>query len=202
MDTAEGFNASSSSMARPRVHTPAQLFWRDTAFALANIYLAALTLWLDWPWLLEAAIYLGVMLLLRPLVLRSDDTVTRLNIIYALGLGLISWYITPWSFGSPGRPGPLLDSASGWPIWAALPGLCFVVFNGLTYRIKVYRAWPHPLCVPLLILMGIAAMWEMHHVLDSRGFGFNLLGQLTFWGLWAIPLLHDRLIHPRGRNWT
>jgi hypothetical protein len=201
-----GQTRSTPSFARAvtalQVYSPAQLFWRDTMFAVANIYLGGMALWLQWPWAYEAFIYVSVMLLLRPLVLRRDNTVTPLNLGYAIVIGTISWFAAPLTFSGAGGPGPDLDTASGWPLWAALPGMWFVVFNGLTYRIKVYRYWPHAACIPLLILMGLVAMWELHHVLSERGFGYNFPAQLLFWSLWAIPLLHDRRIHPREREWT
>ena len=182
--------------------TGRQLFWRDTVFAFSSIYLGGMCLWLYWDWWLEAVMYIGIMLLLRPLVLRRDDTFTPLNLAYAVAFGTLATFSYPVMFGLSRLPGPQLAADAGWPLWAALPGMWFLVYNGMTYRMKVYRFWPHPLCVPALILLGIVAMWEMYDVFEPRGLGFTASAQVAFWVLWSIPLLHDRAIHPRARSWN
>jgi hypothetical protein len=186
-----------------RPQTGTQLFWRDTVFALASIYLGGMCLYLGWDWWLEALLYIGVMLLLRPLVLRRDDTCTPLNMGYAVLFGSLATFSYPLMFGLSRGLGPQLAQHSGWPLWAALPGMWFLVYNGLTYRLKVYRYWPHPLCIPALILLGIVAMYEFYEACAHRlGLGFTLWAQVAFWVLWSIPLLHDRAIHPRARGWS
>jgi len=182
--------------------TGAQLFWRDTVFAFSSIYLGGMCLWLNWDWRLEAFMYIGFMLLLRPFVLRRDDTLTTQNIAYAVAFGTLATFSYPVMFGLSDLPGPQLARDAGWPLWAALPGMWFLVYNGMTYRMKVYRYWPHRLCIPVLILLGIVAMWEMYDVFEPRGLGFTAWAQLAFWVLWSVPLLHDRAVHPRARSWN
>lgn len=184
----------------PEQLSPTQLFWRDMAFALSSIYLGGLCLWLDWYWPLEALGYIGIVLMLRPLVLRRDDTFTPLNIAYGVIFGTLGTFAYPVMFGLAPLPGPQLAADSGWPLWAALPGMWFLVFNGMTFRMKVYRLWPHPLCIPALLLLGLLAMWEMYDIFEPRGLGFTLWAQAAFWVLWTIPLLHDRALNPEARS--
>ncbi|MCC7478551.1 hypothetical protein IT575_08850 [bacterium] len=165
---------------------------RDAIFALVNVVLAAFVLLLDWPWPLELLLYFGIMLVLRPLIQKRDDTVNRRNITYALVLGVMSYYSVAYTFADSLRPaGPDLQQASGWPLWVLLPGICFLIFNAMTFRIKVYRFWTHPLCAVILTLWGTLAMFELHLLLTAKGFGFNLWAQLLYWAAYIVPMLHD-----------
>lgn len=180
------------SPAHQSAANPLRKLFRDAAFALANVILAGFVLLLDWYWPFELLLYFGVMFLLRPLIQRRDDTITAANIAFALVLGLLSYFAPRVMFADSAHPGgPDLVSASGWPLWILLPGICFLIFNAMTFRIKAYRFWTHPLCLLTLMTTGSLAMFELHLLFSHKGFGFNLPAQLVYWSLYCIPMLHD-----------